>query len=452
MADSQNVPRRSFMKTAMAGSAMYSLIGMRGPASARPLGANDRINTGHVGVGGQGTTLLRRVVKRSQDQADVRVVAVCDLYNRRKTRARETADLEESSAYHDYREVLARTDVDAVFIATPDHWHSTVAIDAMKQGKDVYLEKPMTRTVEQAKEVYQASLKYGRIHQGGASGASSPWCWKAREIIEQGLIGKVIWCQTSYSRNNPQGEWNWEIDADAGPDASGEAYVDWETWLGPAKHRSWSPDRFFRFRKFWDYSGGIATDLMYHRLTPLHVAFGPGFPRRVVGTGGIWYCQEIMDPTTGKLDVREVPDTFTISADYWSKLSVNIPSSLVNDTGVPTMIRGHKADLYPLEGRGQGGQRGLRIVPQSPYRKEFQQQHGKEELIIEAEPREEHMSNFFSCMRSRSQPALNALVAYQVMCTIGMSVESYKMGRHLYFDAEKEKVTTKPFKDMIVHV
>ncbi len=449
MDPNQPVRRRSFLITSAAGSAAFSLIGMRGPAFARPLGSNDRIHTGHVGVGGQGTGLLRNVVRREQKQGDVKVIAVCDLYNRRKTRAKEAAGLESSGVYHDYRELIDRSDIDAVFIATPDHWHSTVAIDAMKKGKDVYLEKPMTLTAEQAKEVYQASQQYGRIHQGGASGASSAWCWKARQVIAEGMIGKPVWCQTSYSRNNPHGEWNWEIDPNAGPEATGEDYVDWKFWLGPAKSRPWSADRFFRFRKFWDYSGGIATDLMYHRLTPLHIALGLGFPKRVVGTGGIWFCKEAMDTTTGQLDVREVPDTFTINADYWAKLSVNIPSSLVNDTGVPTVIRGHKADLYPLEGREQ---RGVRIVPQGPYKKEFQEKHGQEEIVIEAEPREDHMSNFFSCMRTREQPALNALVAYQVMCTIGMSVESYKKGRHIYFDAEKEKVTSQPFKDMVDRV
>lgn len=446
MVKSQKIPRRSFMKTAAAGTAAFSLMGMRGPATARPLGSNDRINTGHVGVGGQGSGLLSHVLRQAQENGGVQVVAVCDLYNRRKNRAKEAAKLENSGVYHDYRELIERSDIDAVFIATPDHWHSTVAIDAMKAGKDVYLEKPMTLTVEQAKKVYQTSVKYGRIHQGGASGASSPWCWKAREVIEEGIIGKVIWCQTSYSRNNPHGEWNWKIDEDASPEAAGDAYVDWNFWLGPAKRRPWSPDRFFRFRKFWDYSGGIATDLMYHTLTPFHIAFGPGFPKRVVGTGGIWYCKKAIDETTGKLDVREVPDTFTISADYWSQLSVNIPSSLVNDTGVPTMIRGNKADLYPAE---QDGKDGVRIVAQNKFKEEFQKKYGKEEVFIEAEPREDHMSNFFSCMRSRQQPALNALVAYQVMCTIGMSVESYKEGRHLYFDADKEKVVTRPFKDMV---
>ncbi|MFH1741110.1 MAG: Gfo/Idh/MocA family oxidoreductase [bacterium] len=439
------VGRRTFVKTTTAAAAGLTLYGMMGPASARALGANERINTGHVGVGGQGTGLLKRVVRRTEREADVQVIAVCDLYNRRKTRAKEAARLSDSGVYHDYRELLERDDIDAVFIAAPDHWHAPVAIDAMKSGKDIYLEKPMTLTVEEAKEVYEASVKYGRIHQGGASGASSPWCWTAKEAIEQGLIGKVIWSQTSYSRNNPEGEWNWGIDKNAGPKATGEDYVDWRFWLGPARRRPWSPDRFFRFRKFWDYSGGIATDLMYHRLTPLHIAFGNGFPKRVVGTGGIFYCQNIIDPTTGLPDVREVPDTFTVNADYWADHSVNIPSSLVNDTGVPTIIRGNEADLYPE-------QNGIRIVAQSAYKKEFVQKHGKEEIVIEAQPREDHMGHFFSCMRTREQPALNALVAYQVMCTIGMSVESYKNGRHLDFDEKRERVTTRPFKDIVQRV
>lgn len=445
MTKANDVGRRTFVKTATAAGVGVGLFGMAGPASARPLGSNDRINTGHVGVGGQGTGLLKRVVRRAEAKGDVHVTAICDLYNRRKTRAKDAAGLTDSGVYHDYRELLERDDIDAVFIATPDHWHAEIAIDAMKKGKDIYLEKPMTLTVKEAKEVYEASVKYERIHQGGAGGASSPWCWTAKEAIERGLIGKVIWSQTSYSRNNPDGEWNWSIDRNAGPDGVGEDYVDWRFWLGPARRRPWSPDRFFRFRKFWDYSGGIATDLMYHRLTPLHIAFGPGFPKRVVGTGGIFFCKDVIDPTTGQTDVREVPDTFTICADYWAEHSVNIPSSLVNNTGVPTIIRGHEADLHPERD-------GIRIVAQRPYKEEFTKKHGKEEISIEAKPRENHMDNFFSCMRSREQPALNAFVAYQVMCTIGMSVESYRKGRHLYFDKKRERVTTRPFKDMVAHV
>ncbi len=441
MTEMNNMKRRDFVKSAVAGGVALNLMGMRGPASARQLGANDRINTAHVGVGGQGTGLLRQVVKRAEGEGGVKVVAVCDLYTRRMNRAKELAGLDDSGTYHDYRELLQRDDIDVVFIATPDHWHAPIAIAAMKSGRDIYLEKPMTRTVEEAKAVYEASIKYNRIHQGGASGASSPWCWEARSAIADGLIGKVIWAQTSYSRNNPNGEWNWSIDKDAGPTGSGDDFVDWKMWLGSAKKRDWSPDRFFRFRKFWDYSGGIATDLMYHRLTPLHIAWGEGFPKRAVGTGGNWFCSNIIDPTTQKPDVREVPDTFILSADYWAGHSVNIPSSMANDTGVPTIIRGNKADLYEER-------RSIRIVPQSPFREEFKKKYGKEEMIIETQQREDHMGNFFACVRSREQPTLNALTAYQVMCTIGMSVESYKSARHLFFDEKKQKVTTKPFKEM----
>lgn len=442
MSKSNIIGRRAFVKSASVAGIGLGLYGMSGPASARPLGANDRIQTGHVGVGGQGTGLLRHVVKRAEETKDVRVVAVCDVYTRRKNQAKEIAGLSADNAYHDYRDLLARNDIDAVFIATPDHWHAPIAIDAMKAGKDIYLEKPMTHTVEEAKKVYETSVKTQRIHQGGASGTSSAWCWEARKIVAEGMIGKLIWSQTSYSRNNPHGEWNWGIDKNAGPKASGDDYVDWERWLGPAKKRPWSPDRFFRFRKFWDYSGGIATDLFYHSLAALHIVFGEGFPKRAVGTGGIWYCKQAIDETTNQLDVREVPDTFMLAADYWAMHSVVIPSSMANNTGVPIIIRGNQADIY-LEDHN------LKVVAQEPFKKEFAAKHGKEELIITPEPREDHFTNFFRCMRTREQPVLNALTAYQIMCTIGMSIQSYQTGKHIYFDEKKQKTTTRPFKDMV---
>ena len=170
MSDSATT-RRSFLTTTIATAAAASTAALATArptplAAARPnrvLGANDRINLGFIGVGGRGRGHLRDVMERSQDKADVQVVAVCDIYSKRKTIAREIAGVEAKNVYHEYREILARDDVDAVVISTPDHWHAPQALAALDAGKDVYLEKPMTYTLYQAQEL----AKGVKIHKGG---------------------------------------------------------------------------------------------------------------------------------------------------------------------------------------------------------------------------------------------------------------------------------------------
>src|SRR5205085_7462015 len=204
----------------------------------------------------------------------------------------------------DYRELLQRKDVDAVIIATPDHWHAPMAIEALKLGKDVYLEKPMTHTVEEAKEVYETVKKTGRVLQVGSQTTSSDQWWKARKAIQDGMIGKLLMSQGSYHRNSSEGEWNWPINSEAGPDAKGDDFIDWQMWLGSAPKRPYNADRFFRFRKYWDYSGGIATDLFYHVMAPLNISWGEAqFPYPVVGTGGTYRFK----------DEGEAPDTFMLA-------------------------------------------------------------------------------------------------------------------------------------------
>src|SRR5579871_452431 len=280
-----NLNRRDFVKAAgVAGVASATLKAAAKPlnlfrsAKPRVIGANDRINLAQIGCGGRSRDLLNQFNMISQKDDKVKIVAVCDVYEKRKKAA---ADKYSAQGYLDYREVLNRSDIDAVVIATPDHWHAPLAIAAMKAGKDVYLEKPMSRTVEEAKEIYEASVKYNRILQIGSQTTSSDQWWKARKAVQDGMIGKMIMSQGSYHRNSTGGEWNYTIDPAAGPNGKGDDYIDWKMWLGAAPKMDYNADRFFRFRKYWDYSGGIATDLFYHVMAPLNLVWGGGeFPRR----------------------------------------------------------------------------------------------------------------------------------------------------------------------------
>ncbi len=422
--------RRDFVKTAIGGSLAATTLTPLPSVQGRILGANDRINVGVIGIGGRGMDLLRWAINTGQkEETPAQVVAVCDVYVKRKKRGEETG---KCTGYLDYRDVLDRKDVDAVIIATPDHWHARMAIEALERGKDVYLEKPMTRTVEEAKRITETVKKTGRVLQIGSQTTSSDQWWKARKALQDNLIGKLILSQGSYHRNSKEGEWNWRIDPDAGPQAKGDDFIDWKMWLGDAPKRSFDADRFFRFRKYWDYSGGIATDLFYHVLAPLNICWGEAqFPYRVTGSGGIYLFK----------DGREVPDTFTLTADYAKGHSVVLTSTMANDTHIPGLIRGNEATIIiSPNGRFESATPEIKVVPQNLYKKQFEEKHGVSELVIACETRPSHMENFLRCVRTRETPVLDAVTAYKAMVPIAMSVESYREGRVLYFDERKQKV------------
>jgi predicted dehydrogenase len=440
--------RRQFVKSAIGAGVALGAASPTVFAQEKVQGANDRLQLGVIGVGGRGRYLLRWVMETGGQMAPpapppwapppkppdprlaARVVAVCDVYEKRK---RDAQTFSGADGTLDYRQVLDRKDVDAVIIATPDHWHARMALEAMAKGKDVYLEKPVTHTVEEAREVAEGVRRTGRVLQVGSQTTSSDQWWKARKAIQDGMIGDLVQSQGSYHRNSEEGEWNWKIDPEAGPQGTGESFVDWKMWLGEAPERSWDPDRFFRFRKYWDYSGGIATDLFYHVMAPLNIAWGEAqFPHKVMASGGVYAFKD-----------REVPDTFALLAEYPKGHSLVLSSSMANDTHVPGLIRGHEGTIMMVpDGRFEGRVDSIAITPQSVARKKFKERYGTIEVVLETEPRETHMENFLRCLRSREKPVLDADTAYRAMVTIGMSVQSYREGRVLYWDPRREKVTS----------
>jgi predicted dehydrogenase len=447
------VGRRDFVKTAVGAGVALGVLGRATPAHARILGANDRINVALIGTGGRGRSLLRwvmetggqieptpspfgppRDVKPPDPMFAAQVVAVCDVYAKRKNAAAAIAKCDSTL---DYRAILDRPDVDAVIIATPDHWHARMAMEALAKGKDVYLEKPVTHTVEEAKVLAAAVKKSGRVLQVGSQTTSSDQWWKARQAIADGMIGKLLMSQGSYHRNSEKGEWNWPIDPGAGPDGKGEDFVDWKMWLGDAPARAWDADRFFRFRKYWDYSGGIATDLFYHVVAPLNICWGEAqFPKRVYGSGGNYVFTD---------DGREVPDTFMLNADYPRGHSLVLSSSMANDTHIPGLLRGHEGTITMVpDGKFEGKVDYITVTPQSVAKEAFKAKHGTIEMKIETEPRESHMENFLRCVRTRQKPVLDADTAYHAMVPIGMAVQSYREGRVLYFDEATETVVGAP--------
>jgi len=425
MSTEQRITRREFLEKSalVAAGAGFSTTAL--PAFGRTphvRRANERIHIGVIGVGGMGTGHLRDLVQRQADPAqNIRVMAVCDVWDKRRLNAARIAGLAEGDSYRDYRRLLERKDVDAILTATPDHWHAKISMDAMDAGKHVYCEKPMTLTWQQARDFARKAAETKRVVQIGVQSTSDDRFHKAHEVIRSGGIGKVLWSQTSYARNNPGGEWNYPIDPSANPHN-----LDWDMWLGHrfglARKRPWDPDRYFRFRKYWDYSGGIATDLFYHQLAHLEVALGPEFPVRVSAGGGRFIHR----------DDREVPDTFYMTVDYPSGHSVIIASSMNNHTGLPEIIRGQKADLT-FEGKG------VRITPQEPFKEEI-----KPYEVAET-PRPGHKDNWFECIRSGNlNTHCNPELGYKVMVAIHLAVLAYRTGKTMHFNPDTEEVSEKP--------
>lgn len=406
-------------------------------ASARPLGSNDRIHAAVIGVGGRGTNLLDYVLHRVQERADVQVIALCDVYQKRLDAACARAKKfgQDPKQYSLHQELLDRGDLDVVFIATPDHWHAPITLLAMDRGLDVYCEKPMTHTLDEAKAVVEKAKSKNRLLQVGVQSTSWDRWHKVRELLQSGIIGKVVAAQGTYSRNDPKGDWNWPINPAAGPDAAGENHINWKQWLGSAPERPFDADRFFRFRKYWDYSGGIATDLNYHVVTPFHLALGPEHPERVSGMGGLWVYK----------DGREVPDTFLDSADYPGKYNITIISSQVNEIGPVTLLRGTEGTIH-LGDEWEGPQGRdtdyARIVPDTPYKTDFAKKWGQDDLIVTGvgnQGDQKHVDNFLDCVRSRKQPNCPADLAYTSMTHIALSVRSYREGKMFHFDSKEER-------------
>jgi predicted dehydrogenase len=447
------VDRRDFLKTAGAAGLSLTAAGQalaaRGAhSSSRTIGSNDRIQIGLIGAGGRGSDDAKNFQAYGDAHNACQIVAVCDVWEKRK---RIAAEKYNCKGYLDYRELLARDDIDAVIIATPDHWHAKIALDAMDHGKDVYLEKPMCHTNEEIRQLVNTVKETKRVLQVGSQTTSGDQWWKARKAIADGMIGQMVMSQGSYHRNSVDGEWNWKIDPDAGPDGKGDNYIDWKTWLGPAPKRAWDADRYFRFRKYWDYSGGTATDLFYHVVAPLNICWGEAqFPTRVVGTGGNYVFK----------DEREVPDTFNLIADYAAGHSLVLSSSMANSHHIPGLIRGHEGTIVMVEnGQFESRAEYITVTPElvrDPKTKErvtlkpeYAAKFGSEPIKIpvdQADMNTAHIENFLNCIRTREKPHLDVETGARAQAVINLAVESYREGRVLYWDEKNWKAAQKPLR------
>jgi predicted dehydrogenase len=284
--------RRQFLQGAAAGVAVERAAAGQGDQ----VSPNDKIRFATIGIGGMGSGDTRTALSIPGNE----LVAVCDVYDGRLTRAREVFG-NNLFTTRDHREILSRKDVDAVIIATPDHWHAQIAIDALNAGKDVYLQKPMVQKVEDGRPLIEAEKKSGRILQVGSQYVSSIIYAKTRELIQAGVIGELNMVEAWLDRNTAIGAWQYSIPPDASPEN-----IDWDRFLGNAPKHPFEPIRLFRWRNYRDYGTAVAGDLFVHLLSGLHVATGSMGPNRVFATGGLRYWK----------DGRDVPDVMLALLDY----------------------------------------------------------------------------------------------------------------------------------------
>ena len=386
---------------------------MAAHAYGQVAGAGERIRIGVIGCGGQANAHMRALVGMRESD-NLEILNVCDIYNKRGEAA---AELTGAKLVKDYRRVLDNKDIDSVLIATPEHWHYQMTMDAIAAGKHIYCEKPMTYSIEQARRVSEKVAQTPKIKmQVGVQGMSDDSYEAANRYIKEGALGKVVLAQIDYSRNHVGDFWEYPIDADARPGEN----LDWNAFLGPAKKRPFDPDRFFSWRRYWDYSSGIASDLFVHRVTRIIKSLGLTFPDRAVATGGKFQFGD---------SKAEIPDTLNMLIDYPQGLTVQLISSMANDSPVPHMIRGHKATLTFTPS-------GFEIVPQRTAGSEVKPithvKTGAEEVDL-------HERNLFNAIRKNEPLRCDANLGYYGVVATAMGNLSYRRRKYMRWDAAKQR-------------
>jgi predicted dehydrogenase len=332
--------RRHFLAAA-AGAGLAAQL--RAQENRRPV--NDRIQIALIGAGGQGSDDARTSL-----EAGSKLVAAADVYQGRLTRVHEAFG-NDVFVTRDYREVLARRDVDAVIVATPDHWHQKIAIDALNAGKDVYVEKPMVQRVDDGQPLVDAQRKTGRILQAGSQRVSSIVYEKARELFQGGAIGTVNMIEAWWDRNSAIGAWQYSIPPDAEPQN-----IDWDRFLGRAPKVPFEPVRLFRWRNYRDYGTGVAGDLFVHLFSGMHYVTGSVGPTRVYATGGLRFWKDGRDVPDVMLGLYDYPETanhpafnLALRVNFVDGGSENSGFRFIGSEGILTIGNGVSVAKQPRE-------------------------------------------------------------------------------------------------------
>jgi predicted dehydrogenase len=455
-ADQTSLSRRSFVKTGSAVAAAAGVIGGAVAPSkrARAVSANEKIRIGFIGPGGRGFSAhVKSLAKLAKEGQPVELVSVCDVYSEHRDRAVNHIREENGNTpteYVDFREMIAKENLDAVAIGTPDHWHAKQAIESMEAGLDVYCEKPMTKTAEEAIEVFKVWKKTGRVMQVGVQSTSLPVWNEINRMLREGLLGKVLMYQTEFFRNSEMGQWRYyELDPKMTPSS-----INWDIWLGTtdglSEKRPFDREVYAQWRRFWPFGSGMFTDLFVHRTTSMLKATGLRFPGRVVGAGGIFI----------EYDGREVPDVATVVADFNEGVQGLVTASMASQvTPVDQLIRGHNGSLV----LGEEKPRKVTSVDGKEFElKEFQPTNGESfdkvkfiaerpqvtgnskltDQVFTFEPISDttyaHFQNWIDAMVAKDPLKCNNSVdlAAAAITTVILGARSYREGKVFHFDSD----------------
>jgi predicted dehydrogenase len=438
--NSNNKNRRSFianvMKTAVGASLFPTIVTAADKkrnlqSLAREnnkYAANDRIQIALIGAGGMGTADANTAITVPGAQ----LVAACDLYNGRLEEAKKRYGTDIYTT-RDYREILERKDIDAVIIATPDHWHKDISVAAMNKGKSVYCEKPMVHDVSEGAAVVAAQNKNKVVYEVGSHGVSSLGNEKAKELLKDGAIGQLNYAEGFWARMSPFGAWQYPIPADASP-----ATVDWNTFVANSAKRAFDPVRFFRWRNYRDYGTGVSGDLFVHLFSSLHFITNSLGPEKIMATGGLRYWK----------DGREVPDVMLGMFDYpqtkeHPAFNLSLRVNFVDGTGGTNYLRmvgsegsmtveWDKVTLYrnrastdasdPLQQTKKDDGRQYvyeRKSMLSPEKLEYEAEKGYKGAHFD------HFYNLFNAMRTNGKVAEDALFGFRAAAPALLCNDSY---------------------------
>lgn len=411
---------------------------------------NSNIQIALIGCGGMG----QGDAKYATSIPGVKLVAACDCYDGRLQHMKEQYGADTFTS-RDYREILHRNDIDAVIIATPDHWHRRISVESLNSGKHVYCEKPMVHAIEEGRSIIDAQSKSGKVFQVGSQYRSSIAYQKAKELFEAKAIGELNSIEAWLDRNSAIGAWEYSIPTDANTTT-----CDWPQFEGNAPKHPWDPARFFRWRNYRDYGTGVAGDLFVHLLTGLHTVTGSIGPNRVFATGGIRYWTD-----------RDVPDTMLATLDYPEGathpafnvlLRVNFKSGepkesvgvkFIGSDGVMTAsFTQVTVDRTPRPDEFDGTIGSFANKMQQQLRVEWESKHSAVSAssikpssaqvfdTSDDKPQLEHHRNFYKSIREGTPSIEDATFGLRAAGPALLTNESYFQKKIMHWDAEKMEV------------
>jgi len=421
MADELN--RRDFLKAAAIAA---------GPAAVTARGANDKVNVGWIGVGTRGYAGLDWLHTAAANE--VQITAICDTYQGYIARAQDRMQTiwgNKPKSYVDYRELLADKSIDAVYIMTPEHLHHDMTIAALKAGKHVYIEKPLAHTIEEGFDIVKVWEQSKKIVQVGTQNRSSSLYKKAKELVKQGMIGDVHYVRAFWYRNSLPDDpaWRYVIPPEATPQNT-----DWNRFLGTAPKRAWDPQRYFQWRLYWDYSGGISTDLLVHQTDIVNFMLDKTVPKSCMTSGGIYRW-------TDKKDDRDVPDCLSAIYEYGNNFHINYSCYFGNDHyGYGEQLCGNEGtievmnrqDLYftPESFRGK--------APDNIKNRQPIHLNGRNDFN-ESDGAINHFRNFIQSVLGKEQPIAPPPVGQQAAISGHMATLSFKNQKKVLWDETANK-------------